>query len=233
MSIIKAAALAVIAVFSVGTAGATPVLSGDGTETCVLGTPLGGGACSVVSVDPYPAWHTLSTAKWISYGDTGYKGTLLAPTTGTTPLFSVSEQLNVTVKSQLLLSVWADDTAGVFLNSTQLTSQVGSGPNFSQDTCAKGSLGCEPGEEGVFMVQLDPGIHNLTFEAYQVGTGLTTTINPFGLMYSGELMPFPSEAGTAGGSATPMATPVPASGLLLAGALVGFGLLRRRQQARR
>lgn len=229
MSGFKGAALAAMVVFSAGSAGASPVLSGNGTETCMLGAALGGGACNVVSVDPHPAWHTLSTAQWISYGDTGFKGKLFAPTTGTTPLFSVLEQLNVKVKSWLSLFVWADDTAGVLLNNRQLTPENGSGPNFSQDTCANGSLGCESDEGGVFMIQLDPGIHHLVFETYQVGTGLTTTDNPFGLLYSGEVVAVADEPVNARLSLTPAAVPVPTSGLLLVGALVGLGVLRRRR----
>lgn len=224
MSVFKGAAFAAMLTLSAGFASATPLVSGDGSETCSLGAPLGGGACTVVTVDAHPLWHTDATAQWISYGDTGYAGALLAPPSGTTPLFSVFEAISVAVESVLALSVWADDTAGVFLNGQQLVPASGSAPNFTQNTCAKGSLGCQPNEAGVFNMTLAPGAYTLAFEVYQVGTGQTTAANPFGLLYTGEIQPTNGSVG--GGDPNTAAVPVPASVLLLAGALVGLGTLR-------
>ena len=202
-----------------------PIVSGDGTESCQLGAALGDGSCQIVTITPHPLWQPAGVAQWISYADTGYGGQSLAPNHGHTPLFSVFEQITVPGPAVLTLDVWADDTAGVSLDGSSLAPLSGLAPNFSQHICAEGSLGCEPKENARFTAVLTAGQHQLEFEVYQVGSGITTLGNPFGLLYSGAVTP-----GTSIGVAeTPVqaAVPVPPSLLLLTGAIAGYALLGR------
>lgn len=225
-NILKTMALAILAAAAAATVQAAPIVSGDGTETCVAGVPIGNGPCNVVIVDEHPLWQPSGTGQWISYADTGYKGTVLAPPSGTTWVFSVFEQFTVIAPSSLTLSVWADDTAGVLLDGVMLAPLTGSAPNFVQQTCAKGSLGCEPAEAGVFTSALTAGAHTLEFQVYQVGTGPTPALNPFGLLYEGDTGAGALGVVSAGPSAA--VVPLPASGLLLVGAVAGVGAAFRR-----
>jgi hypothetical protein len=89
---------------------------------------------------------------------------------------------------------------------------VYSSPNFSQNTCADGSPGCEPGESSFFEVVLGAGEHTFEWRVWQVGTGGNANDNPMGLLYIGQVAEIPA----------------PATLLLLAPALLGLGALRRR-----
>lgn len=167
-----------------------PIVSGDGTETC------NGGPC--VTIQPHPAWQPPGAGQWISYADTGVGG-IVAPSTTASPLFTVVEQFTAAYRSMLDLTVWADDTAQVFLNGVALNV-----PNFAQGTCAIGPLGCEPGEGEAFSVEVDAGQHTLAIDVYQVGAVTT------GAMYEGEVNAIPLPGGLA----------------LLGAGLLGFGVLR-------
>lgn len=186
-----------------------PIISGGG-ETWVGGAPIGGGSGSAVVVDPHPAWQAPGTAQWISYGDTGYGGTLFAPYAGTTALATFSEEFHADAGSVLNLRIWADDTTRVRINGIEVVS-----PNFSQGTCAAGPPGCEPQEfaEILNFVFLTGGLQTVEFDLFQVGTGTNTTENPLGLLYQGTLT----------------SVPEPASLLLLG---LGFVALGRRLRAR-
>lgn len=197
-----------------------PLLSGDGSETCVNGAPLGPGACTVTVIRAHPAWQPPGAGQWISYTDTGPVGTTLAPPSGTTPVFSVFEAFSVTGPSTLSLTVWADDTAGILLNGNLLSPLSGAAPNFTQGTCASGALGCEPREAGIFNAALGVGSHTLEFQVYQVGTTQTPRSNPFGLLYEGSV----DDPGPG-----PSAVPVPMSGALAAAAFAGMLMLRRKR----
>jgi len=199
---------------------AMPLLSGDSTETCVNGAPLGAGPCAITVISPHPAWQPAGAGQWISYADTGHTGATLAPPSGTTPVFSVFEAFSVSGPSTLSLSVWADDTAGVLLNGNLLRPLSGSAPNFTQSTCARGALGCEPREAGIFNAALSAGSHTLEFQVYQVGTGQTPRSNPFGLLYEGSVdLDGPG----------PAAVPVPMAGALAATGIAGLLLMRGRR----
>ena len=173
---------------------AAPILSGDGAETC------NGGACVVVA--PHPAWQAPGAGQWISYADTGYGGDTLALPGS---MWTVTEAFSTAYQSLLRLTVWADDTARVLLNGVPLNV-----PNMTQGTCAVGPLGCEPGEQETFALQVAAGAHSLTFEVFQTGTGLDTISNPSALMYEGEVN----------------AIPLPASALLMLAALAGLATIR-------
>ena len=191
---------------------ATLIISGDGTETCVNGAPLGGGACNVQTISVHSAWQANDPngngAQWISYADTGVSGSTLTLFADMTSVFTVTETFFANIGDILTLDVWADDTAEVFLDSISLFA-----PNFIQGTCAAGAIGCGPGENGMISHTFaTAGIHTLSFDVFQVGTGTTNASNPFGLMYSGTLS----------------SVPEPSVLALLGLGILGLGLARRK-----
>jgi hypothetical protein len=156
------------------------IVSGDG-ETWTGGTPIGGGSGTTVVVNPHPAWQAPGVAKWVSYANTGYGGSQLAPPSGTTEIMTVYETFFANPGSVLNLKIWADDTARVSLDGTTFLT-----PNFSQGTCANGSIGCEPGEYGTLsFVLVTGGLHTIAMDVFQVGTGMDTWSNPFAVLYEG------------------------------------------------
>lgn len=164
-------------------ASAGPILSivtGDG-EMWFGGAAVGGGSGTAVVIDPHPLWQVPGSAQWVSYGDTGYGGSLLAPPSGQDIIMTVFEWFLAEPGALLTLRIWADDTARVLVDGTEVFA-----PNFTQNICANGSIGCEPWEFGFVQFPfLTGGLHTLAFETFQVGTGTTTTSNPFGLLYEG------------------------------------------------
>lgn len=168
---------AIAAAAFAASANATPIVSGDGNETC------NGGPC--VTIQPHPAWQAPGDGRWISYADTGIGG-FVAPSSTTAPLFTVVETFTAAYRSLLNLAVWADDTAQVFLNGTALNV-----PNFTQGICAIGPLGCEPGEGQPFSVEVAAGQHSLAIDVYQVGAVTA------GTMYEGEVNAIPLPGGLA------------------------------------
>lgn len=189
---------------------AIPMISGDGTETCIDGTS----ACSLQTISVHGAWETNNPngngAQWISYADTGVSGGTLAPPSGTTSIFTVTESFSTNIGDMLYLDVWADDTAEVFLNNISIFSA-----NFTQSTCANGSIGCQPGENGIIShTFVSSGLQTLSFDVFQVGTGTSNRANPFGLLYSGTL--------------TSASVPEPSILALMSLGLLGLGLTRRK-----
>jgi len=206
-----------------GAAGAEamPIISGAGNGVC---SALGG-SCATQDISLHPRWQGNDPlgrgAAWVSYADTGRTGTTLAPRldsgAGFDWVMSVEESFAVTgLGGDLFLSIWADDTARVFLDDEEIFAA-----NFTQDICAGGGIGCEPGDVGEFSRFLDPGDYTLRFEVFQVGTGLVARNNPFGLLYSGEIL---NGVETAGESVD--AVPEPGAALLFA---VGSLVIARRR----
>ena len=179
-------ASAIVTVFVLGmtaspVSAATITLLSGGGEMWVGGAAIGGGAGTTVVIDPHPAWKTPGAAQWVSYADTGYDGALLTLPNGVNTVFTVSESFLAGAGSILNMKIWADDTARVLIDGVEIIPA-----NFSQGTCAAGSIGCEPNEFGAIdHVFGTGGAHTVAFEVFQVGTGLDTKSNPFGLLYDG------------------------------------------------
>jgi len=175
-------------------------------------------AALTVAITPHPLWQpngpvnpgdpSDTSAVWISYKQSGFNEAEFQPFMGTTSVVSVFHSF-VSGAGSLVLNIWADDTAGVYLDGNLLIPAV-----FTQSTCSGQPIGCLPADVGVVNTAIGAGAHLLEFKMYQVGTGTNTTSNPFGLLYTGT---------------APSAVPEPGA-LGLAGAgLVAIGVWRRKR----
>src|SRR5690606_13944865 len=89
--------------------------------------------------------------------------------------------------------------------------RIGPLANLTQNTCADGAIGCQPGEQAfVEMFWLSANTeYTIEIDVFQIGS------NPFGLLYSGGLVNVP-EPGTLA---------------LLGLGILGLGIARRRKAA--
>jgi hypothetical protein len=120
-----------------------------------------------------------SSAVWISYAPTGYNDSSFQPYNGTSPAVSIFHNFT-SGPGYLRLNVWADDTAEVLLDGTQLYAPV-----FTQSTCSGQPIGCLPDDFASIHAEFAGGSHQLEFRLFQVGTGGDSASNPFGLLYTG------------------------------------------------
>jgi hypothetical protein len=180
----------------------TIIISGDG-EIWTGGTPIGGGSGTTQAINPHYLWQQNNPdgtgAVWVSYADTGYDGLVATPENGSAAnpdgansvIMTVWENFVAGVGDVLTLKVWADDTARVSVDGNMLIER-----NPTQGVCAAGSIGCQPAEYGLinFTFQ-NAGAHSLAIDVFQVGSDKGTHINPFGVLYAGQVTTVP-EPGT-------------------------------------
>ncbi len=173
---------------------------------------------STVAIGTNPAWQAAGPNQplWISYAQTGQGGANFQPYGGNTlanVVFSVFQPINAG-NTSAHIEVWADDTAGVYLDGeigNFVTGQL-KAPVFSQSICSGEPIGCRPQDGGIFDMTLDASVgHMLRFDVYQVGIETNSTSNPMGLLYTGS------------------AVPEPGSIVLLGTLLLGVGGLLRRK----
>ncbi|WP_405219705.1 PEP-CTERM sorting domain-containing protein [Lentisalinibacter sediminis] len=215
---LAAAAILATALAGAARADVINIDSGPGNEEqcLVFATDT---ACETVAIDAHPLWQENgpegSAAVWVSYADTGYQGDATTPDDSTdNPVFILVEEFEVASDSVLDFLIWADDTARVVLSGVDgVIASID--PNFSQNICADGSIGCEEDEWGQLLADLSAGSYQITMEIFQVGTGETTTNNPFGVLYTG----------------TVSSVPEPGTLALLGMGMIGMGIARRRRRA--
>ncbi|GAC29689.1 PEP-CTERM sorting domain-containing protein [Brumicola pallidula] len=165
--------LAVTALVLAGTASATLIVSGAGNGVCTTNQYTS--TCTLVNITPHSAWQTNNPfgngAVWVSSLDSGIGG-ITIPSSNTTPYMTITEMFWGNAFS---LDIWADDTASVYVDGLLVISE-----NLSQGTCAIGSIGCEPNENG--SVSGSWGVnawHTVRIDVYQTGGSVA------GALYSG------------------------------------------------
>ncbi len=165
-----------------------------------------------VTIQPHPAWASLTPWQWISYADTGAGAGAISPPNSPgmkRPNASFYELLPDSAYF-IRLTVFADDTAAVYLIDQDHPSGLLLAPaNWRQDgACAAGPIGCQPGEGLLLEFAVNRfGPALLRFDVFQRGRG------PFGLLY--------------GGQADVLHTPEEATVLLVAAGLLWLWLWRR------
>ena len=194
-------------IFSTAQAGTIAIDSGAGLAN--NRTP------ETVAVLIHPAWApNIGDAVWISYAATGWKDAVFQPYIGLVPAMSVYHQFT-SPEADLLLKVWADNTAEVFLDGISLMA-----PTFTEDVACTGQpIGCRPQDFGLITASLGAGAHTLRFDVYQFAGAPNSTGNPFGLLYSG----------VAAWEDQPVHTPEPGTFGLIGAAMVVAGVWRRKR----
>jgi hypothetical protein len=167
-----------------------------------------------VLITPHSAWNPNGAGLWISYADTGVGGSVSPPNasdpitlpnpTAPTATFFLTFSLPYAGNSGTL-SVWADDTARVWVDSILL---IDANPTQGS-ACADAPVSCTTANGAVLSLSgLAQGDHTLRFDVYQRGNG------PFGLQYEGFIE----------------SVPEPAAFMLLGAGLAALFLRRRAQR---
>ncbi len=172
-----------------------------------------------VLINVHTAWEPNGVGKWVSYADTGSPGTVSVPNTSLsvpTALFYEDFILGAGPHTATF-TVWADDTATVFINGFSLAPP----PNPTIGTnCTTGPIGCTPANGFTFHLTdatgLKSGENTITIAAYQRNNG------PFGVLYEGSAT-YTADQNIQG-------TPEPASVGLLGAGLTLAGLWRRKRK---
>jgi hypothetical protein len=221
--------------------GSNPTLPG-GDVLCTAVTPQGGNLMSDFVIPNANIPDTANGAggwaapvgdgaTWVSFENTGWVGVVgdwnavntvpnttcppgtIVKGTGCQPGAEFFEVFSVSSDSTLNLTVWADDTAEVFLingaNSTQLNTTT-TAQGTSNDCAPSSTINCTTGTMLVNGMALTPGTYMLEFDVYQTGGAA------FGVMYDGDVV-------DSGGA------PEPATCILLSGGLAAMAALRRKR----
>jgi hypothetical protein len=220
--VFTAALLALVAGVQAGSTGSSTVyINSDLTNESnnITGTDV---AIPTAGLGPVwaPEGNNGDNFYWVSFADTGSNcstatdGVCVPSAGGTTgpPSAKFYKTFDLPYGDNVgYLSVWADDTARVFLDGVMIfDANADMGVN-----CAAGPIGCMVGKDETFnfsssAIDLGAGIHTLEIDAYQYITG-----SPFGVMYEGSID-------------SSFSTPEPASMLLLALGLAGIAILAPR-----
>jgi len=134
-------------------------------------------------------------ASWVSYENTGWSGTgtviALPNSTGESDPNAIFYQTFTDTASvlSLTITVWADDTAVLYLDGTQISANA----NFAQTAgfyCAPTGISCTGAGTTFTINDIAPGSHTLQFDVYQTGGGT------YGVMYSGAVTDLAPEPGS-------------------------------------
>jgi hypothetical protein len=182
-----------------------------------------------VAITPNQAWNPngIDAAGnpyvWISFENTGdgpgaitlpnVDGTITgAHAANPTATFYMDFVLNSAAESGSI-TVWADDTARVYMDNTMLIDANGT----QGSSCAAGPVSCAAANGAVLdltSLDLQAGSHTLRVEAYQRSGSV------FGVQYTGSIV-----------EQTPSETPEPSTFGLLGSAMIGLGCIVRRRWA--
>jgi len=131
-----------------------------------------------------------SSAEWIGAVDSGYSasnGGQFVPQDLAGPAYQITSQ--AFTGYALNLDVWADDSVDVFLVDTTVhtSSEISPLSTTTQSSACSGQeVSCTPPTEGAFTDGLIAGdTYELQFNVWQTGSGLNTSSNPTGLLYTG------------------------------------------------
>jgi hypothetical protein len=165
---------------------------------------FGGGPTNNVVITPVGAWAVPpdAGASWISYADTGAGGS--SPSNSTVVTFTQLFTLPFHVNTGSV-TVWADDTAEVFLDGVSVFPL---NVNPQDSACLTGPIACQQNEGGLIDLSgLAAGNHTLAITAYQLhGDG-------FGVLYDGSVE----------------SVPEPGTLILLGAGIVALGARRRKR----
>jgi hypothetical protein len=155
---------------------------------------------ATVAITPAPAWQqnnpvnpgdpSESSAIWISHSETGYGDSDFQPFNGQTPVVRIYHDFT-SAAGFLNLKVWADDTTEVLLDGVSIFE-----PKFTQSLCSGQPIGCRDVDAGIISNRFGSGAHRLEFVLFQVGGGVDSKSNPFGLLYTGTAATHLPEPGT-------------------------------------
>jgi hypothetical protein len=173
--------------FNTATAAMIPILSG--VDLLHEGNNVSGTNVILTNFFTEPVWKAPTKGgKWISYAQTGWGPTDISPGNTSldgppTAIFTETFTLDAPSVAGSLVSFWADDTAGIFIDANPVP-LFALPPNVVVGTwCLDTSISCQPSKGGtVDLAGLSAGTHTLTIKAYQIG-GAT-----FGLLYEGAVI---------------------------------------------